>query len=68
MKSIVRLLLTLAILAILAVDYAALDDITTGTETSFAAEWTWLVLSTPFLCLLGWALFRHRRGRPQHTA
>ena len=46
----------------------ALDDITTGTEPSFALEWTWLALSTPLLCLLGWVLFRRRPGRARQSA
>jgi hypothetical protein len=35
-----------------AVDFAALDDITTGHEPSFWMEWTFLALSAPLLFAL----------------
>ena len=41
-----------AVVAILALDWAALDDITTGQEASFVLEWWFVALSLPLL----WAL------------
>jgi hypothetical protein len=50
--------LALIILFVLAaLDYAALDDITTGFEPNFAAEWVMLVLSVP----VGWLALRRLR-------
>jgi len=48
--------LALAIL-IAALDWAALDDITTGREPSFWMEWTFLALSAPLLLAL-WHMAR----------
>jgi len=39
---------------VLALDWAALDDITTGHETSSALEYGMLLLSVPVLGFAGW--------------
>jgi hypothetical protein len=50
--------LAYTILAVLAfLDYAALDDITTGVEPNFTAEWVMLVVSVP----ITWLLIRRLR-------
>jgi hypothetical protein len=50
----------LGIVALLALDWAALDDITTGREPGFLAEWSFLVLSLPVLLVLARFAFRRR--------
>ena len=63
----IRLLLAVVLLVILALDFAALDDITTGNEPGFAMEWAWLTVSTIFLGALSWILLRRRfRGGTGH--
>ncbi|MCL5109697.1 MAG: hypothetical protein M1401_12670 [Chloroflexi bacterium] len=59
-----RILLVLLFLALLALDWAALDDITTDkTATSFTLEYTVLALSVPILTALAWGIWRDwRRG------
>lgn len=49
------------IVAILFLDYAALDDITTGNEPSLTGEYLILVLSVPFLSLLFWNLIQKNK-------
>jgi hypothetical protein len=39
-------------IVVAALDWAALDDITTGHEPSFWMEWTFLALSAPLLFVL----------------
>ena len=53
--------LALAIL-IAALDFAALDDITTGHEPSLWMEWTFVALSVPLLFVL-WRATRRPKGR-----
>lgn len=53
--------LALAIV-IAALDFAALDDITTGREPSLWMEWTFVALSGPLLFLL-WRATRRPKGR-----
>ena len=48
--------------ALAALDFAALDDITTGVEPSFTAEWATLILSVP----VAWLTLRWMR-RPRHA-
>lgn len=54
----------LAVLAVLALDYAALDDITTGREPGFVLEGVFLAVSVPLLALLGRTIRRDWRRRP----
>lgn len=56
-----KVLFIIFIVAILFLDYAALDDITTGNEPSLTGEYLILVLSVPFLLLLFWGLIRKNR-------
>ena len=42
----------LPVIVILALDWAALDDITTGHQPDFVLEWTFLALSVPLLWML----------------
>jgi len=50
-------LVGLVVVGILALDWAALDDITTGHEQSLVLEWSFVALSLPLL----WALIVHLR-------
>ena len=52
-----KILAITILLALAALDYAALDDITTGSEPGFAAEWTMLFLSVP----IAWVVIRSFR-------
>jgi len=54
----------LALGAVLAVDWAALDDITTGNEPDFVGEFVALAVSVPILLLLVRSIVRRR---PQPT-
>ena len=61
-----RFLASTILLALAGLDYAALDDITTGSEPGFAAEWTMLILSVP----IAWLVIRafrnsQRAGSPR---
>ena len=40
------------LVALAAIDFAALDDITTGVQPTFTAEWTTLALSLPIAWLV----------------
>ena len=53
-----RRLAWLSLGLVLAADWAALDDITTGRQPSFWMEWTFLLASVPILALLARRLFR----------
>ena len=53
-----RVATPLVAIAILAIDYAALDDITTGAEPDLSLEWIVLAVSAPLLA----ALARARRA------
>ena len=63
MQWLARLGIPAAILALLLLDFAALDDITTGTQPHFYAEYGMLGISVPFLGALGLRLSRLRRQR-----
>ena len=61
-----RILALTILFALAALDYAALDDITTGSEPGFGAEWTMLILSVP----IAWVVIRscrksERAGTPR---
>ena len=49
------------ILALLLLDVAALDDITTGNQPNFYAEYAMLGISAPLLVALVWILSRLRQ-------
>ena len=52
------------LLAVLALDWLALDDITTGTEPSHALEWGIVMVSLPLLALCGLGIWRLTRNAP----
>ncbi|MHB1134800.1 MAG: hypothetical protein ACYC4L_20705 [Chloroflexota bacterium] len=64
---IVRIALVLLFFLVLALDWAALDDITTNRATTdFTLEWLWLAVSLPLLVGLIWAAWREwRQSRRQ---
>ena len=47
-------------LLVLVLDFAALDDITTGSETSYWAEWDMLLFSAVIFGLIYYSLSRSR--------
>ena len=49
-----RWIARLGLVAVLAVDWAALHDIVKGREPSLWMEYTWLLASLPVLVALGW--------------
>ena len=51
------------VLALLLLDVAALDDITTGNQPNFYAEYAMLGISMPLLAALVWILSRLRQRR-----
>jgi hypothetical protein len=60
-----RAVITLAIAIVLALDWAALDDITTGIEPSFVGEYATLIASVPAVGIL-WRWVRPARaGEPR---
>lgn len=56
-----RVLITLSVLALLALDWAALHDIVRGLEPSYSAEYTVLAASTLVYAALLARWFRQRR-------
>jgi hypothetical protein len=53
----------LVVVAVLALDWAAVDDITTGHEPSLVLEWTFVALSLPLLWVLIVRLHKNRVRR-----
>ena len=62
MPSVPRIGIVTAILALLLLDFAALDDITTGNEPNFYLEYAILGMSLPLLGACMWGLSRLRRA------
>lgn len=56
-----RAVILLAIAIVLALDWAALDDITTGMEPGFVGEYATLVASVPAVGML-WLWLRKKPG------
>lgn len=54
-------ILIVVIVALLALDWAALDDITTGSEPSSLSEWLIVIISVPLLLTAGYFLLRRRK-------
>jgi hypothetical protein len=59
MRAIILGLLTAAVLALA---YAALDDITTNPQPNYTAEYVWLALTGIWLIVVGF-MVPHRSGR-----
>ena len=60
---IARIGLVLLFFLVLALDWAALDDLTTDrTGTNFTLEWAMLAISVPLLLGLLWAAWREWRA------
>ena len=55
-----KLLAIILVVVVLALDWAALDDITTGLESDYLGEYAVLGVSLLFLLLLGWVVLRNR--------
>ena len=62
MSMLTRMMIGTAVLVVLLLDFAALDDITTGIQPHFYAEYSMLAVSLMFFTALGWALALKRRG------
>lgn len=60
-----RMLVVLAGVALLAGDFAALDDITTGSEPGLVLEWFFVAVSIPILFVLGRLALRGLRHQPR---
>ena len=60
MKKVVWVVVALAVLV---VDWAALHDISLGSEPSYTQEWTWLVVSSLALAGAAWFALRRRTGQ-----
>ena len=58
MQRFARLGLIAAILALLLLDFAALDDITTGNEPDVSLEYAMLAVSVPLFAACVWGLSR----------
>lgn len=50
--------------AVLLLSYAALDDITTGSEANFTLEYVWLLVAAGWLLFVTFRVLRVRRGSP----
>lgn len=57
-----KLLCLLVFIILLLLDYAALDDITTGSEPSFWGEYLVLILSIPLMLFLIYKIIRGNNG------
>ena len=64
MLKLARIGIAAAVLSLLVLDFAALDDVTTGNEPLFYAEHAMLVFSLPLCGALVWGLSRLRQ-RPE---
>ena len=62
MPRLPRIGIATAMLALLLLDFAALDDITTGNEPNFYLEYAVLGISLPLLGACMWGLSRLRRS------
>lgn len=60
-KIMKKLLVIFTILALLVLDYAALDDITTGNEPNFYLEYIMLGFSALFFAIIGIKFIKIRR-------
>lgn len=59
-----KLLLICLAVIILLMDFAALDDITTGNELSFSGEYLILIISIPALLVIGCRLLGKKLRSP----
>lgn len=59
MKRINKYLILGIVLVLLVIDWAALDDITTGSEPNYNGEWDILLFS---LIIFGLLLYSHKKG------
>lgn len=55
-----KLVVAIIILALILIDFAALDDITTGSEPSFILEYSILTVSAFIFTILIWHHAQHR--------
>jgi len=55
-----KLLLVIFMILILILDFAALDDITTGNEPNLTEEYIILFISIPILIFLGFLLWKRK--------
>jgi len=62
MKQLQKVIITIIVLVLLALDYAALDDITTGNEINFYLEYSILVSLAIYLILI-YKFIKHRLGK-----
>lgn len=53
-----KLLLILFGLSVLALDFAALDDLTTSNQPNYTSEYLMLFISIPLLLFLGFSLWK----------
>jgi hypothetical protein len=58
-----KLFFIILVVALLLLDYAALDDITTGNEPSYGLEYLMLIFSSVIFLALGLFKFRHKALR-----
>ena len=56
-----KILIALIVIVIL-LDWAALDDITTGNEPDYFMEYLTVIISVPILLTVGYFLFRNRKN------
>ena len=58
--SMKKVYLYIFLLALLILDFTALDDITTGREPNYFGEYATLIISVPLLIFLTFKLFRKK--------
>ena len=68
MLKLARFLIGVPVLFVVLLDYAALDDITTGSQPHFYAEYAMLTVSVLFFVALSWALVMRRKLRQRLDA
>ena len=68
MSKIAPLVIGAAVMFVVLLDYAALDDITTGSQPHFYAEYAMLAVSVMFFAALSWGFALRRRLRQNQGA
>ncbi|OGH50212.1 MAG: hypothetical protein A3H17_00860 [Candidatus Levybacteria bacterium RIFCSPLOWO2_12_FULL_37_14] len=58
-----RKILIIFTVAILLLDWAALDDITTGNEPSLSEEYFIVIISVPILLIIGYLMYKNKQAK-----
>lgn len=56
-------ILVVVLIIVLLLDWAALDDITTGQEPSLLGEYFMVIINIPILLTIGYLIYRNKQSR-----